>query len=180
MFISDASHLLRIYRLIKKQGCFTLIEMIIVIIILSILAVSAMPKFIELGSDARVATLESLEGSMCSVSNVVNLKVRIENKTDCSADLMIEVGNEPITLRYRYPRPHTRGIAKAVDADDNFTWGGSNCGGQLGIVEVQITDAPAPNNCKLYILQLEKIALRVSLLRIQVVNSIDIAANVEF
>ena len=134
---------------IKKQHGFTLIELVVVIVILGILAATAAPKFIDLSSDARIATLESLEGSMRSASGLVNLKAKIENKTDCSTDPTIVVGSESITLRCGYPCPHPSGIAKAVDVDDSFTWIGGNCGGQLGAVEVRINDAPDPSNCKI-------------------------------
>ncbi len=47
----------------QKQG-FTLIELIIVIVILGILAVIAAPKFIDLQSDARIATLKGFKGAI--------------------------------------------------------------------------------------------------------------------
>lgn len=133
----------------NKNHGFTLIELVIVIVILGILSATAAPRFLDLGSDARVATLESLEGSMRSASDLVHLKAIIENKTDCAADPVIAVGSESITLRCGYPCPHPGGIAKAVDTDDSFTWIGGNCGGQLGYVEVSIKDAPEPNECKI-------------------------------
>ena len=116
---------------------------------MGILSVVVAPKFITLSSDARISTLEALEGSMRSASQLVNLKARIENKTDCSANPTIEVGNESITLRCGYPCPHPNGIAKAVDTDDSFTWIGGNCSGQLGAIEVRVSDAPDPTNCKI-------------------------------
>lgn len=134
---------------LNKQQGFTLIELVVVIVILGVLAATAAPKFIDLSSDARIATLESLEGSMRSASNLVNLKAKIENKTDCSTDPTIAIGSDVITLRCGYPCPHPNGIAKAVNADDSFTWIGGNCSGQLGAIEVRIDDAPDPNNCKI-------------------------------
>jgi MSHA pilin protein MshA len=133
----------------KKSYGFTLIELVIVIVILGILSAVAAPKFINLNSDARIAKLESLEGTMRSASSLVNLKAKIELKTDCSIDPTIDVGNETITLRCGYPCPHPNGIAKAVDIDDSFTWIGGNCGGQLGAIEVRINDALDPGNCKI-------------------------------
>ncbi|MGL4893853.1 MAG: type II secretion system protein, partial [Shewanella sp.] len=44
----------------KKQQGFTLIELVVVIIILGILAVTAAPKFINLQGDARVSALNGL------------------------------------------------------------------------------------------------------------------------
>lgn len=128
---------------------FTLIELVVVIVILGILAATAAPKFINLSSDARIATLESLEGSMRSASELVHLKAKIENKTDCSTDPTIAVGSEFITLRCGYPCPHPSGIAIAVDADDSYTWVGGNCSGQLGAIDVRLNDAPTPNECKI-------------------------------
>lgn len=133
---------------IKNDG-FTLIELIVVLVIMGILLVSVVPRFINFGGDVRLAQIKSLEGVMRSASNLVNLKARIENKTDCSTDPTIEVGSKSITLRCGYPCPHPSGIANAVDADDSFIWIGESCAGQLGSVEVQISDAPDPNNCKI-------------------------------
>lgn len=45
----------------RKSNGFTLIELIVVIVILGILAVSAAPKFIDLQSDARAAVVNGLK-----------------------------------------------------------------------------------------------------------------------
>lgn len=135
---------------LKKQNAgFTLIELIIVIVILGILAAIAAPRFINMGSDARIASLEGLEGSLRSAANLVNLKARLENKTDCATDPTIQLGTDTITLRCGYPCPHPNGIAKAVNTDPAFTWVGGNCAGVLGAVEVRLNTAPDPANCKI-------------------------------
>lgn len=54
----------------KQQG-FTLIELIIVIIILGILAVTAAPKFLDIQDDATESTLAGVDGSVRSLSNIV-------------------------------------------------------------------------------------------------------------
>lgn len=133
----------------KRHHGFTLIELIIVIVILGVLSSVAIPKFIDFGTDARIASLEGLEGAMRSASNLVNIKARIENKTDCATDPTIEVGSNVITLRCGYPCPHPSGIAVAVNADDKFTWVGGNCAGRLGAIDVRISDAPDPSNCEI-------------------------------
>lgn len=66
----------KIIKLNKSKG-FTLVELIVVIVILGILAVAAAPKFLDVSSDARVASLQSLEGTVKSTSEMANLACRM-------------------------------------------------------------------------------------------------------
>jgi len=50
----------------KKQTGFTLIELVMVIVILGVLAVTALPKFIDMKSDAQAAALQGVAGSLNS------------------------------------------------------------------------------------------------------------------
>ena len=56
----------------KKQQGFTLIELIMVIVILGILAAFAIPKFANLGADARRSTMQGVEGAMKSASAIAH------------------------------------------------------------------------------------------------------------
>jgi MSHA pilin protein MshA len=73
----------------------------------------------------------------------------VENKTDCSTDPTVEMEGETVTMRCGYPCPHPNGIGKPVDATGNYSFVGGNCSGQLGAIDVWITDAPDPATCKI-------------------------------
>lgn len=53
---------------------FTLIELVLVVVILAVLAAFALPRFSDLSTDARLAALDSLAGTMKSTIGIVRSK----------------------------------------------------------------------------------------------------------
>lgn len=107
---------------VSTQKGFTLIELIIVIVLLGILAVTAAPKFLNLQDDARDSVLQGIAGSLESASSVVYGKALIADAagtSDASQD--VDVGDADVTLVFGYPAGQTAGNFTALlDLPDEY------------------------------------------------------------
>jgi len=85
----------------KRQG-FTLIELVVVIVILGIMAAVAVPKFVNLQSNARQAVMEGLEGSIRSVATLIYSKSLIQG-VETGNSSAITVNGVVIRTKEGYP-----------------------------------------------------------------------------
>ncbi|AXV20925.1 MULTISPECIES: prepilin-type N-terminal cleavage/methylation domain-containing protein [Aeromonas] len=105
----------------KKQAGFTLIELVIVIIILGILAVTAAPKFLNLQDDAKKAAADGVLSGISSAMQLVYSKSALEGeekaeKTDNPAP-SVESAGGVVATHFGYPTAASAGIEKAISLD---------------------------------------------------------------
>lgn len=109
----------------KKTQGFTLIELIIVIVILGILAVTAAPKFIDVSSEAKVAAADGVLGAVNSAIAVTNAKALVSSATGATGTITVEGAS--VNMVYGYPEASTAGIGGSIDVSAD--WGATNTGG---------------------------------------------------
>lgn len=96
----------------NSETGFTLIELIIVIVILGVLAVTAAPKFLDLTEEAELAAFETLGASMLAAANLAHLKQIAQGKTPNEA---ITVSGQTINMRNGYPADDSIGLLVEVE-----------------------------------------------------------------
>jgi MSHA pilin protein MshA len=94
----------------SKQKGFTLIELVVVIVILGILAATAVPKFIDLTTDARESVMKGVQGSINSAVNLAHAKALV-----AASQTEIEIGNTFYTLVNGFPATSGAGVADGTE-----------------------------------------------------------------
>lgn len=122
----------------KRQGGFTLIELVVVIVILGILAVTAAPRFLNLQNDARKSAIAGLAGAMNGGAGITYGKSAIEGEDTIASSASPAPAAGGITTSYGYPTANKAGIVTAVQGlEDNTQW-------SIFTIEATTGGSPAP------------------------------------
>lgn len=154
---------LRVHRF-HSQG-FTLIELITVMVVLGVLAAMAMPKFLGMQREARIAKLQGLQASLISAANQLYGMCKIQylqcDEAKGHIQAMPSTGLGPkvtawgvdISMQHGWPAPFEgygiaagfKSITSAVALEGFFI---NPYVGSSFEREFRIADAPDPANCK--------------------------------
>lgn len=90
----------------KQQQGFTLIELVAVIILLGILAVTALPRFIDLQSDAKAGVLKGVKASLQGAATQIYAKSLIQG-IESSATSTVDANGKTVDVAYGYPQTYS-------------------------------------------------------------------------
>lgn len=107
-----------------QESGFTLVELVVVIVILGILAATALPRFINLTGDARISSVNGMAGGLRSAVGVAQARYfATGNTTATTVDMVGASGagaNVTVTAGTGIPTGAATGIGRAITSTDGF------------------------------------------------------------
>ena len=105
----------------RQQAGFTLVELIVVIVILGILAATALPKFINVTNQARSAAVDGIAGALTSAVGVVQAKYYASGGTGTSVTMADGTTVVTVNATTGIPIGTSAGIGNALGSTNGVT-----------------------------------------------------------
>lgn len=110
-------------RFANQQAGFTLIELIVVVVILSVLSALALPRFVGMQTEARIAQLNAMAASMKAAGLMIRGKAEVAGSAaQATAVLAVNAnGVTNVNIAYGYPDTSAGGILTVVKYGSDWT-----------------------------------------------------------
>lgn len=103
----------------NQQSGFTLVELVVVIVILAALAAIALPRYINLGTEARAASVNGVAGGLRATVAVVQARYITNGNNAATTVTMLDGTSVTVAAITGIPTGNAAGIGSALQAGNS-------------------------------------------------------------